>query len=164
MTLGVVCNQAPLQYSAFEARHKALSRAHQFLAEEAVQRIGEQHIFCFTETRHCGVVDSASEGLQLLCERLLPTSSFSLRSLPERWAMNIVRRIERRALRVAEKRRFSVADQRHSERGGRCQSPDTRVANRQQDGDDPVRSYAVCQRAEEGTAGQKSISRLVLSL
>ena len=48
VSLGVLCNQAPLQDSVFEARHKAQSRAHQFLNEQAVQRIGELYIFCFT--------------------------------------------------------------------------------------------------------------------
>lgn len=89
VSLGVLCHQAPL-HDSIPATVK--SEDTWFLDQSNIESIGELYIAVFTGTRHWGVIDGASEGLQLLCERLLSSSSMSLRALPEQWAMDILSR------------------------------------------------------------------------
>lgn len=99
VSLGVLCHQAPLfEMSLSNSIDKVQDKESSSgglvtgLDQSVVERIGEMYTFVFTNTRHWGVIDGASEGLQLLCERLLSSSSLSLRALPMQWAMNILSR------------------------------------------------------------------------
>lgn len=77
VSLGILCHEVPFANVA-----GVDDECHGILTFEQIASVVELFRFVFTSTRHWGVIDGASEGLQLLCERLLQTSSANLRALP----------------------------------------------------------------------------------
>lgn len=84
VALGVFCNQVPLsEFSGAEDVPRGMTYS-------LFTRMGELFCYVFTNTRHWGVIDGATEGMQLLCERVLASSSISLRCLPTTWVSKIL--------------------------------------------------------------------------
>ncbi|CDF35681.1 unnamed protein product [Chondrus crispus] len=77
--VGLLCHEVPFSVSgAPEDRDGGI------LTMKEISCIIDLFQFVFTNTRHWGVIDGASEGLQLLCEGLLQTPSSDLRFLPSK--------------------------------------------------------------------------------
>lgn len=91
VALGVLCHQAPFDEGLDVRRDKDIEHLN-FLDQTTIERIGDLYISVFVGTRHWGVIDGASEGFQLLCERLLSSSALHFRALPKKWAMEIITR------------------------------------------------------------------------
>lgn len=86
VTLGVLCNQISVhEISRSQNDLYDFDSTYTFFA-----RIGELFCYVFTNTRHWGVIDGATEGMQLLCERVLSSPCILLRRLPSTWVSNIL--------------------------------------------------------------------------
>lgn len=84
VALGVFCNQVPLsEFSGVKDFSQAPTCS-------LFTRAGEFFCYVFTNTRHWGVIDGATEGMQLLCERVLASPSIHLRYLPTTWVSKIL--------------------------------------------------------------------------
>lgn len=84
VALGVFCNQVPLSEFTEAEDVPRGTTCSLFI------RMGELFCYVFTNTRHWGVIDGATEGMQLLCERVLASSSINLRCLPTIWVSKIL--------------------------------------------------------------------------
>lgn len=87
LSLGILCHEIPFEDSTTED-----SGRRAVLNKNQVETVGNVYLHVFMNTRHWGVIDGASEGFQLLCERLLLHANINLRCLPKRWAHKVLAR------------------------------------------------------------------------
>lgn len=80
VSLGVLCREIPVD----EDIELGAGRGG-LISRDEIRSIGDMFLSVFTSTRHWGVISGASEGLQLLCEKLLQASENSSRILPREW-------------------------------------------------------------------------------
>lgn len=77
VSLGILCHEVPIDADVnLDPGMRGL------ITVDELQLIVNIFLSVFVGTRHWGVIDGASEGLQLLCEKLLQESSNTSRNLP----------------------------------------------------------------------------------
>lgn len=81
ISLGILCHEVPFSEASPGRDSIGLLQEHQ------IKSIGHTYLHVFMNTRHWGVIDGASEGFQLLCERLLQNPGINLRALPKTWIL-----------------------------------------------------------------------------
>lgn len=80
ISLGILCHEIPIDGDVeLDTSRSGL------ISKDELRSIGDMFLSLFTNTRHWGVISGASEGLQLLCEKLLRSSENSSRNLPREW-------------------------------------------------------------------------------
>eukprot|EP00177_Eucheuma_denticulatum_P003406 GFKZ01006155.1.p1 GENE.GFKZ01006155.1~~GFKZ01006155.1.p1 ORF type:complete len:2081 (+),score=200.83 GFKZ01006155.1:101-6343(+) len=80
VSLGILCHEI---MSGLHAESES-----DVISTDELKSIGDLYLHIFTNTRHWGVIDGASEGLQLLCEQLLQSPEKERRDLPREWIAN----------------------------------------------------------------------------
>ncbi len=87
--LGLVCHHVPFT-GGEEKGDEHIIECGGILVLKDIERIGSVLNFVLRSTRHWGVIDGATEGMQLTCETLLRSSSETARSLPKKWVTDVI--------------------------------------------------------------------------
>lgn len=85
VSIGVLFNQLPTGGSNASINSPCIT-----LNFNQVEEAGRLFSLVFCSTRHWGVIDGASEGLQLMCERFLSAAQSNVRNFPHEWVSKIV--------------------------------------------------------------------------